>query len=384
MKYVLMILTFLALLGCVEIGLKIFWLDTQEKQSVPNVGIQMQAHPTRIWALQPNSNVENFGVHIKVDSLGMREGIDVENEDLRLMILGDSSFFGHGLEHQDTLQVHLAEAFEHQGVKTDVLCGAVPGYSVLQSSVFMDEIGWDLHPTMLVIGTIWSDNHFDHFVDQEWMDTLQSPLYRWQQSMMRSALWQFALYVMQRKSKEELGPLARISWVKAPKQKPQRRVSLEQYASVLDTMIETAGQKGIEVVMIQPANRDRLYNRHSTEMWYPYFVVQKSIAIHRNIPILDVAEILQLFGMSAETAFLDEMHPTGEANYWIAQSLVNALLLDGWPQKTKIPNIAIKTFPKSQIPKDPFVDVGDSVQDVEKQPTRKENEKDENKNYPTK
>ena len=216
-----------------------------------------------------------------------------------------------------------------------------------------------------VIGTIWSDNHFDHFVDQEWMDTLQSPVYRWKQSMMRSALWQFILYAIQKKTEKELGPLARISWGKAPKQKPQRRVPLEQYASVLDQILEKAGKKGVEVVLIQPANRNRLYHRHSTEMWYPYFIVQKAIAVHRNIPILDVAEILNTFGVSSEDGFLDEMHPTGQSNYWIAQSLVNKLFLEGWPQKTKIPAVQVGPFPLTKIPKDPFVNVGDSVQDVE-------------------
>ena len=106
-------------------------------------------------------------------------------------------------------------------------------------------------------------------------------------------------------------------------------------------------------------------NRHAKELWYPYFLIQKAIATRREITIVDVAEILQTFGVSPEDGFLDEMHPTGKANYWIAQSVVNKLFLDGWPQSPKIPNIEIGKFPTSKIPKNPFVDVGDTVRDVE-------------------
>jgi hypothetical protein len=365
MKYVLYFLSLCVVLGVAEIGLKLFWLDDIQQKSTPNVGIQMQAHPTRIWSLLPDSEMENFGVQVKVDSLGMREGIDVLQEESRIMILGDSSFFGHGVADSDTLHVQLGKYLGEQGINVDVLCGAVPGYSILQSSIFMDEVGWEQNPTMLIIGNVWSDNNFDHFNDQEWISTLQSPFYLWKQKISRSALWQFLLYSRNQRSKEELGKLARISWVKKPIEVPQRRVSLIDYATVLDALIEKAGQKGIEVVLIQPANRNRLHHRNSKEMWYPYFMVQRIIAEHRKIPIFDVAEILQIFALTPSEAFLDEMHPTGKTNYWLSQSIVNRLILDGWPSKTHIPNVQVGKLPTSKIPKDPYIQVGESVRSVE-------------------
>ena len=348
-----------------EIGLKLYWLDPVHQESMPNVGIQMQAHPTRIWSLIPNSQMENFGVQITVDALGMREGIEVKNEKERIMILGDSSFFGHGVKREDTLHAQLAENLRTQGIPTDVQCGAVPGYSIIQSMIFMHEIGWAQNPTMLVIGNLWSDNNFDYFTDKEWIATLRSPFYLWKQNMSRSAIWQFLQYSRNRKTKQEVGTLARISWVKKPMEIPKRRVSLVDYATNLDLLIEEAGKKSIEVILIQPANRNRLHNKNSQEMWQPYFAVQRQIAQHRQIPTFDVAEILQTFSLSPDQAFLDEMHPTGKTNYWLSQSIVNQLIYDGWPQKSFVPNLDAGSFAASRVPSDPFVDVGDSVRSVE-------------------
>lgn len=365
MKYVLYFLSICVALGITEIYLKLYWLDPVQNERTPNVGIQMQAHPTRIWSLTPNSKMENFGVQITVDTLGMREGIDVDKEKARIMILGDSSFFGHGVKREDTLHSQLAESLRTQGIPTDVQCGAVPGYSIIQSKIFMDEIGWDQKPTMLIIGNLWSDNNFDYFTDKEWIATLRSPFYLWKQKMSRSAIWQFLQYSRNKKEKQEVGTLARISWVKKPIEIPQRRVSLVDYATSLDLLIEEAGKKSVEVILIQPANRNRLHNKNSQEMWEPYFAVQRKIAHHRQIPIFDVAEILQAFSLSPDQAFLDEMHPTGKTNYWLAQSITNQIIYKGWPETSFVPNLDEGGFATSQIPSDPFVDVGDSVRSVE-------------------
>ena len=88
------------------------------------------------------------------------------------MVLGDSAY---GLDDDGTLHHHLETALKTEGLDIDVLCGATPGYSILQSIDFMNEIGWNLKPRVLVIGNLWSDNNFDHFQDAEWMSELNQP-----------------------------------------------------------------------------------------------------------------------------------------------------------------------------------------------------------------
>ena len=65
-------------------------------------------------------------------------------------------------------------------------------------------------------------------------------------------------------------------------------------------------------------------------MWEPYFAVQRKIAHHRQIPIFDVAEILQAFSLSPDQAFLDEMHPTGKTNIgWHKASPIKSSIKGG-------------------------------------------------------
>ena len=73
-------------------------------------------------------------------------------------------------------------------------------------------------------------------------------------------------------------------------------------------------------------------------MWGPYFAAQKQIAERRSVPVIDIINILRLFGVSKEEAFLDAMHPTGTANYWLASSLVDLALVKGWPENSLIPD----------------------------------------------
>ena len=101
-----------------------------------------------------------------------------------------------------------------------------------------------------------------------------------------------------------------------------RRVPLTLYINTVSTILEEAAQRDIEVIILQPANRHRLDIVDVEVTWDPYFKAQTAVAEHYNIPTIDVAPILRAFGLSKSQAFLDQMHPTAEANYWIAQSIL--------------------------------------------------------------
>ena len=66
--------------------------------------------------------------------------------------------------------------------------------------------------------------------------------------------------------------------------------------------------------------------------------------------------------MSKKTSWIEEMQKT---NYWLAQSIANQIIYKGWPEKSFVPNLDTGAFTTSQVPSDPFVDVGDSVRSVE-------------------
>ena len=155
-----------------ELGVRGCWTPSNPYQNL-DVGMQMQPHFTRIWALKPG--VENqFGVQVTIDKHGFRQSTEPVGAETWLL-LGDSSFFGHGLSDKDTLHELLQEQLKLQEHSIHVRCGGVPGYSILQTQRLMKEIGWETKPKLLLIGNLWSDNNFDHFVDKDWLSALEPP-----------------------------------------------------------------------------------------------------------------------------------------------------------------------------------------------------------------
>ena len=112
-------------------------------------------------------------------------------------------------------------------------------------------------------------------------------------------------------------------------------------------MLIEAESRDIAVLLIQPANQHRLDIVDVEVTWDPYFKSQSAIAKHFDVPIIDVAPTLRAFGLNKSDAFLDDMHPTSQANFWLAQSIVDEWKQIGdatqaWiPTKNSVPNFTI-------------------------------------------
>ena len=86
--------------------------------------MQLQAHPTRIWSMRPGTQ-EQFGATVTIDQFGMR-ATETTPDSEKWLVLGDSSFFGHGLDDDGTLHHHLENALRTEDADIDVLCGSTP------------------------------------------------------------------------------------------------------------------------------------------------------------------------------------------------------------------------------------------------------------------
>ncbi len=299
-------------------------------------GTAMEGHPTRMWALRHDME-EQFGAATRVREDGLREVV-LTGAELRILTLGDSSIFGHALENDDTLHHSLGQALARRNVGVDVLCGGIPGYSTEQTLLLLDEVGWALNPDLLVIGNLWSDNNYDHFVDREWMDLLDAPLLKADRVFNRSQTWRWLRgHVAGQKAAagEDFSP---VGWIRDPYETGRRRVPLSDYAANLDRMLLEASQREIGAVVFQPANPMRLRNAAYEANWLAYFDIQRGIAERRNVPVVDGAEVLGALSMSSADAFLDDLHPTGVANRAYAEALAAALEERGWPETSLVPS----------------------------------------------
>jgi len=293
---------------------------------------QLVSHPTRIWGLSSGQR-RAFGEPYSVGEDGLRE-VEVSGAEHRVLTLGDSSIFGHGLSDDDTLHSQIRAAFSGRGYEVDVFCGGVPGYSTEQSLLLLEEVGWSLGPDLLVIGNLWSDYNYDYFVDKEWLEELASPVRVLDRLLWWSRLWTVVRGSRQPEKATADGRLP-VGWVKTPyaSNDDRHRVPLEDYRANLKALLSQSERRGVEVIFLAPSNRWLLSRGSETgEVWAPYFEAMAEVADVEGAPVVDATQHLMAAGLSADDAFLDEMHPTRVSNSVYAAAIVDASLTLGWPE----------------------------------------------------
>ena len=338
-----------AIMGALPLVLLLGWVEAvvrvgMASPDIPRLqdmhqGTTMASHPTRMWTLREDMT-EQFGAATTVGANGLR-AVETTGAPLRILTLGDSSIFGHALEDPDTLHVQLQKALKQRGVEADVLCGAIPGYSTEQALLLLEEIGWDLAPDLLVVGTLWSDNKVDRFVDAEWMALLNGPATPVDRFLSdHSHAWRHLRLALSPPPGASRGAdFSPVGWIQTPAPEAgRRRVSTTDYASNLDRILLQASRRDVGVIMLQPVNPQRLQRQVDRQPWRAYFEIQRGIAERRGVPVVDARDALQEAGLSVEEGFLDDLHPTGAANGAVAGELARALVEAGWPGEGLQPN----------------------------------------------
>jgi hypothetical protein len=300
---------------------------------------EITPHPTRIWGMAEGV-VGHRDVVAAIGANGLRV-VEGTGAPLRALTLGDSSIFGHGLSDADTLHMRLRDSLEVRGVQVDVFCGGIAGYSSEQTRVLLEEDGWDLRPDLLILGQLWSDNSYERFVDREWMDLLAGPGGIWAGPLKVSRALQWLHQLVNPPPPTDMSDIPHVGWVKKPYETGRRRVPLADYAANLDAILLAAAARDVGVIALQPANRERLAKPRGWG-WDSYFDAMDQVATRRGVPVVDAVETLA--GLSVDAAFLDRMHPTGEANGRYAEALAEALMAAGWPARRLVPDAGPAPF----------------------------------------
>ena len=320
------------------------------------VGTLMHPHPTRLWGLKPGVMDQEETV-ARIDTHGLRESA-LGGGGEQLLTLGDSVVFGHNVGEEDTLHRGLVNALKEKGHAVDVHCGAVPGYSSVQSLQLLREEGPRIAPDLVVLSGLWNDAMFSAQADRVWMDELlpsgvAGPIGRF--------LWRARVFVSPPVGEASFqavrylapGADARSASRLRPGGPPQagtvRRVSAREFAANLDAMLVWAAEQGAGAVVLMPANAERLEGGRGQERWQAYLAAQRAVARHRKVPIVDARDALTKAGLSSERAFLNGVHPTGAGHAAIAQGVAFALLEAGWPGTPLVPDATVPPFPTARL-----------------------------------
>lgn len=305
-------------------------------QAPDAAGVIMTGHPTRLWGMARGVR-RNGDTTASINELGLRGTVpEVPRppEKPRILVLGDSSFFGHGIPDDGTIAASLQKNLQATGIPVEVVNGGIPGYSTEQTKLLLEEVGWSLQPTLLVIGNLWSDNNADGFRDA---DLLRTNHAFYNNPLAKSAFFRiFAGWVDSTVDRLRGGTGAQIiTWTRSsawPEGKA-RRVPIQNYARNLDWMVKQARERGVGAMFVTPTNQglvDQIYQGGAG--WDPYFATQRKVAEWNGLPIVSATEAIQADPLPTADKFVDQMHPSVAGAADIGGALANALLQAGWPK----------------------------------------------------
>ena len=266
------------------------------------------AHPDRGWTLPRSASLDFFGVPAQTNHLGLRSPEPVEQPSLRVVVLGDSTAFGHGVGDEETFSAQLALR-----TGADVQNAGVPGYTCLQSADRYHDIVAALLPDILVVYTLHNDVRKLDSEDEIWVN--------------RAAVWGIMrlLTTAQR-------------WLRV--RRGESRVSLSQYRRCLSGLAARQQEHGGQTLVISPFDRRHLDARfeerraHGKGHQRPYRAVLAALAEQPGITLLDLTDTTWAGEESVEVLMLDAVHPAAAGHQRIAAQIEDSLAVAGvqWPQ----------------------------------------------------
>jgi len=134
-------------------------LDWHKRFASRVIGPIAEPAPDRLWRLAPGSRDD-------INSLGFRGPELPPDLDQRkiVLLMGDSTAFGWGLDYEDTIAVRLQQRFDAEALgKYYVLNAGVPGYSTYQTMVYCRQLLSHMRPhivlTYVGANDCWSEGN---------------------------------------------------------------------------------------------------------------------------------------------------------------------------------------------------------------------------------
>jgi lysophospholipase L1-like esterase len=284
-----------------------------------------------IWAIEPGETA-SFGAAALIGENGLRVSATRPQfaDAPRILTLGDSSVFGHGLSDGETLHEQLQLQMGAAGVPAAVDCGGVPGYSTEQSIRLLEEVGWKLDPEVLVIANQFSDMNRDRFSDRVLMEQLNTPLVRIASVLSASLVFGGARSLIA--SARGVPEYAAIGWP-SPSSEGVPRVPPDEYVDNLVVMLERARERSVAVVFLQLPERQAMLNGDRPT----YAVLMDYVGQAWGVPVVYGDEAYRRAGIPVSTLFQDEVHATAEGQAVLAGALVEALIGAGFPGEMTLP-----------------------------------------------
>jgi lysophospholipase L1-like esterase len=310
-----------------------FVRDLRDQRAAAGEDLRMVAEDPRSWALAPESTVCMGGlVPLRVNRLGMRGpelGPRAEAE-VRLLSLGDSSCFGHGVAEERVMtEIAAARLGDRWGRSVRSVNGCVPGYDSAQSLATLEGFGDHVEPDWVVVSCLWSDLYapgregdprasggplagaLDHAATYR-------VLARW------LAPWTRPRKVRWIASRGDVGDAT------APRAEAGARIDLAAYLANLRAIAAESRRIGARtafVVLPAPLDFDEVRPPAAVA---EYREGMRLVAAEAGEPLVDGPALFAARGLGVE-GFLDKVHPAVAGHAALGEALAEALAAEPEP-----------------------------------------------------
>ena len=280
--------------------------------------VMNRPHPTLFWETSPNLLDVNMGpAKVMTNSHGFRSPEISRKKpqgQYRVMVLGDSSAFGHFVKNDETFGAVLAKKLRKKNKGKDIrlINAAVLGYTTYQARTFLKERGWQFSPDMLIIA-FNDDPQMEWKSDRERVPPgLLLPVFR---LLYKSHIYlSLKKYMLNRRLKRD-----HSFAVQPGRGKEKNRVSKTELKENLDYILREAKKRNIQVIIVSMPLQSISYDIIN------YRSVMKEKADNYGFLFLDLLREWNKKYPSHEV-FLDIMHPTAQGHKVLAEDLYNMIV----------------------------------------------------------
>ncbi len=291
------------------------------------------------WELKPSIEVDYGGVTVRTNSLGMRgdeSEVVIPEGSARYLFLGDSVAFGLRLPYKNTIPVSVEQRFIESGVSAQSLNAGVPGYSVYQSRVALENKWGKLHPDVIVFCFVLNDvlptytaERFGDFGADNPAPYIQTSVIDWvhQNSsiayMIKKGYYQLRFGKTLHQSAVYQEQLDVQSLVKQPAHDEVEK-AWKAVGKNLDLMKTWCDENGAKFVILLFPYKFQLASPDKNQPQ------EKMIAIAGDKLTLDllplIVDDMKAHDRKAEDYFMDFCHPTAWGAGWMADPISEFLL----------------------------------------------------------
>ena len=306
------------LFAAVVAGVLLALLEMAGRWWVPRAGgttTPMVFDPALGWALPADARFTWMGMEVTTNRLGLRGHdpwpVGSRPEPVRrVLVLGDSSVFGHGVGDDDTFPRQLESMLEDQG-PADVQNGGVPGYTCGQGLKLFKRLLPDFSPDVVVVYHLHSDRRIASGRDVVFPGAAL-PLLGWSGAGRLAAVLGFRLRV-------------RLGGPATP---------LGDYTRCLVQVARLQTERGMHTVFaLPPADVDLPL---PGETWGPepgapgtrladYRDAMAQVATQEKALLVDLPAAFQRAGLGRVDLLQDSVHPTAMGQYVVARALLPAI-----------------------------------------------------------